>query len=80
MLTLDFGPKGDGFEDLGHDKGTQEGEDHDPKEDKVEVGPFFGVESGQRVLVLEIEEFGGQGELEEIVGDEDGSDESEWDI
>lgn len=80
MLALDFGPEGDGFEDLGHDKGTQEGEDDDPEEDKVQIGPCFGVESGEGVLVLEVEEFGGQRELKEIVGDEDGGDESEWDI
>lgn len=79
MLALDFGPEGDGFEDLGHDKGAQECEDHDPEEDKVEIRPCFGVESREGVLVLEVEEFGGQREFGKV-GDEDGGDESEWDV
>jgi len=79
VLALDFGPESDGFEDLGHDKGAQEGEDHDPEEDKVEIRPCFGVESREGVLVLEVEEFGGQGEFGKV-GDEDGGDESEWDV
>lgn len=61
VFLLDARPNRKRLQHNRHHKGPQEGKDHNPEADKVEVCPCFRVKSIHRVLVLEKEERLGKG-------------------